>query len=244
MYVDLGADGALEVVEFSREEFIAERWHYKPGQHVAILAPTDGGKTHLMMQLLSATATPELPAVILEIKPRDATMRKFAKDNGYRIVRQWPPAPSIWHPRKPPGYIVWPQHTFDPDVDDWNLERIHRHAIMHSYRKGHRIVAGDEAAGLVDIKLERQIKAIQQRGRSMGTGGWWASQRPFEIPLSIYGMSEHLFLGNDPDKRSRDRYAEIGGIDPRIPQQITARLDKWHFLYIRRTGRVLCIVGP
>jgi hypothetical protein len=242
--VDLGSEGTLQVLEFSRAEFLAERWHYKPGQHVAILAPTDGGKTHLMMQLLAVTATPELPAVLLEVKPRDSTMRSFMRANNYRMVREWPPTPSIWQPRKPPGWVVWPRHQFDPEVDDYNLWKIHRRAILSSYKKGRRIIAGDEAAGLKELGLEREINTVQQRGRSMGAGGWWASQRPYHIPLSIYSQAEHLFLGNDPDKRSRDRYSEIGGIDPRIVAQITMRLEKWHFLYIRRTGRVLCIVGP
>lgn len=244
MRVRNGDGDQVTIVEFSREEFLAERWRYRPGQHVTILAPTDGGKTTFAYQLLERTARPELPVVSLVMKPRDATVKTWSDGLGYRTVRSWPPTSSPWAPRKPAGYALWPKHTFDPEVDDVTLYQQFRKAISDSYKRGNRILFADEVAGLTDIWLERHLKNVWQRGRSMGCALWAASQRPFNVPLDAYSNAEHLFLGNDPDERSRKRYGEIGGVDVRLIQNATKDLPKFSWLYLRREGRVLCIVGP
>jgi hypothetical protein len=76
----------------------------------------------------------------------------------------------------------------------------------------------------------------------MGCGLWAATQRPAYIPLWGYSMAEHLFLANDPDRRARIRYGEIGGINPKFVETQVERLPKYHWLYIRRTGPAVCIV--
>src|SRR5438105_612129 len=98
----------MKVESFSRTEFLAERWEYKPGEHVSFIGPTGSGKTHFAYQLLRVTATPEMPAIILVMKPRDETAVKFTKAAKYRTVRFWPPGPSIWNPGKKAGYTLWP----------------------------------------------------------------------------------------------------------------------------------------
>jgi len=47
-----------------------------------------------------------------------------------------------------------------------------------------------------------------------------------------------------PDEADRDRYSEIGGVNPRIVKAVTAALPKYHWLYIRRTNRAMCIIEP
>ena len=69
-----------QVIRIPRDEFIADRWVYEPGEHVSLIGITGSGKTTLMRQLLVATATPKLPAVVLAVKPRDANMRRLARE--------------------------------------------------------------------------------------------------------------------------------------------------------------------
>lgn len=231
------------VTIFEREEFLSERWHYRAGEHVTILGPTGSGKTYLAYELLGRTATPALPAIVLVMKPRDSTVTRFTKALRYRRVKFWPPPPALGAARKPAGYVLWPPHSFDPDLDDPRLQREFRKAILHSYRRGNRILFCDETYGLCDeLSLVKELRTLWTRGRSMECGLWAASQRPTHIPLWAYNQAEHLFLHNDPDKRTRERFDEIGGVDPGLVREVVAGLDKHQWLYIRRTGPALCIV--
>ena len=227
-----------------RDEFLAQRWRYRAGEHVTILGPTDCGKTHLAFQLLGATARPGLPAMNLVMKPRDDTVVSWGRTLGFRRHVDWPP-PFNPLRRNPSGWNVWPKHTFNPAYDDWVLENVFRRSILDSYKRGQRIIFADEAAGLVnDLNLGRELKAVWMRGRSMGTGMWASSQRPVEIPLHAYSQAAHLFLAYDPDKRTRDRYDEIGGIDPKVVAGAVLKLPKWHFLYLRRDGQRIAVIEP
>ena len=231
------------LVKFERTEFINERWRYRAGEHVTFIAPTQHGKTTLAFQLMEVTATPRMPAITKVMKPRDRTVSDWGKRLRYRTVRQWPPFPSLWRP-KPNGYLLWPRHTFNFNIDKAELTYQMERCLTHSYRKGNRIVFGDEAYGLAEeLGLGHELVAIWTRGASMGCGLWAATQRPAYIPLWGYSMAEHVFIGHDPDKRSVKRFAEIGGIDPDIIQYTVPRLQRYEYLYIRRTGPAICIVG-
>ncbi len=237
----------LPAIKFiPREAFLEDYWQYKAGEHATFLAPTQSGKTTLMTQLAKVTATPRLPAVTLVMKPRDAVATKMAKDVHLQVIRSWPPS-ALKNPlerRKYNGWLLWPKHTFDTDVDDAHLQEEFRKALRSSYKQGDRIVIADETVGLVkELKLEKELNAIWTRGASMGCGLWAATQRPAFIPLNAYSQSEHMFLAFDPDTRAQERYGEIGGVDPKLIQATVAKLPKYHWLYIRRTGRVAAVIG-
>jgi hypothetical protein len=226
---------------FGREEFLKERWHYQTGQHVTILGPTGSGKTHLMWQLLEHTANPQVPAVILAMKPRDTTTESWMKKLKYKKVGTWPPIHKLFT-EKPAGYVVWPPHSFDAEQDDWNHEVIFRGVFNDCYRRGDRILVCDEILATKDLNLNREMVRGWTRGRSMGMGLWGGSQRPFDVPLYAYGQAEHLFIANDPDHRSRKRYSEIGGFDGSVVASWVHALKKHQFLYIGREGPVVCVV--
>jgi hypothetical protein len=194
--------------------------------------------------MLGATARPSLPAVVLVMKPRDPTVDRFTREMGYTRVRSWPP-PLRPRYMRPAGYTVWPRHTFDPDRDDPHMAAVFGAAMQDSYRRGDRILFADEMTGLTqELGLSKLAVAIWTRGRTMHTGVWAASQRPAHIPLHAYSQASHLFLFRDRDKRNRERYGEIGGMDPREVQAITASLPKYHALYIQVEEQRRCIVGP
>ena len=80
---------------------------------------------------------------------------------------------------------------------------------------------------------------------AMGIGEWVFVQKPTgagETPIMAYGACEWLFMFKDPDKRSRMRYDEIGGFDPRFISDKVMTLQKFQCLAIQRTGRHICIV--
>lgn len=228
-----------------REEFIHERFRYDAGEHTTVLGPTGYGKTELCNELVAEVASPELPALMLAAKPRDDTMKKWMAHLDAKLVKEWPPKKKLlerWHEENPAFYTVWPDHTFDPDVDDAHLYDVFRAALLESYKTGNRIISADELLGLTEIGLGKELRTLWTRGRSMGTGLFGASQKPTDIPTYAYGQAAHLFLANDPDKRSRDRFKEIGGVDPKLVEACVMSLAKYQWLYIRRDGPKMCIV--
>lgn len=234
----------VTLTRFERAEFLRTRFRYAPGEHVTIIGPTGSGKTWLAYQLLESVAKPKLPGLVLVMKPVDATVTQWTRRVHFRRVRSWPPTPSIWWSRRPPGWVLWPKHTFDPDRDDALLYAQFRKAILDSYKRGNRILFADEAYGLSsELDLDREMITVWSRGRSMGTGMWAATQKPTHIPLHAYNQAHHLFLFRDPDKRARERYAEISGVDPQLVRDTVLGLRRHECLYIRQDGPRLCIVG-
>ena len=236
----------VEVLRLSRDEFLHEVFapEYEAGQHVTLLGPTQSGKTTVAYKMLDLVATPQLPAVVLVMKPRDQVVTDWTKLTGFRKTQRWPP---VWNRawtkkggglgKKQRGWVFWPKHSLkDIDRDDKMLSREFRLALTESYSKGDRIVFADEIVGLSkDLGLEKELNAIWTRGAAMGCGLWAASQRPFHAPVAMYSSSEHLILFNDPDKRDRDRFGEIGGVDPHLVEEIVVNLRKYEFLYIGRS---------
>lgn len=237
------------VTRFGREEFLTRRWNHGPGEHVTMLAPTQSGKTTFMFDLLShANWNREFrgikphPPLILVMKPRDQVVNVGMKRLKLKRLKTWPPVSSIWKPNVP-GYVLWPPHSFDPDVDDVNLRREMRKAVLSCYKQGNRIIIADETFGLInELKLHKEVTIVHSRGAGMGVSIWCMTQKPTHIGTWAYSQAEHLFLAYDPDERARDRFSEIGGVDPKIVKYHVANLKDFEWLYIRRSGRVMCII--
>lgn len=235
------------IERLSREEFIEDVFipGYEPGQHVFFGGPTRSGKTTLANDLLDRIASPELPAFVLVMKPRDDVVREFSKLSGFRITERWPPVVQRAYRKKGGGFgkkqrgwIIWPRHSLkDIRADNELLRREFAKVLTERYRKGKCIIFADEVVGLVDLKLTTELEAIWARGGSMECGLWAATQRPFHAPVLMYGSSAHLIIFKDGDRKSLERYRDIGGLDEetqaKIPMWI-ASLKKHEFLYIGR----------
>jgi hypothetical protein len=233
----------VDVVMYGRDEFVEEVFDYEPGDHVTIVGPTGSGKTYLAQQLIQATATPELPAVVIAMKPRDATLERWSKSVGYRRVKDWPPQFTERLRKKPAGFILKPDHAFDPDIDNPRHRMVFRRAILGSYKKGNRIIFADELYSLcAELDLDDELVTVWTKGRSMEAGVWGATQRPSHVPLWAYSQATHLFLAYDPEERSQKRFGEISGVNSEIVISALDGLQEHQWLYVNQTDRTMCVI--
>lgn len=235
-------DDLPTIQRVSRDDFLASVWDHREDEHVTILGQTGSGKTHLAQQLLERTARPEYPAVCLVMKPRDVTVERWRKKVGFKRVTVWSQPVAKWSPKQPSGYIVWPRHTFKTDIDNANHARIFEHAIMDCYRRGNRIIFADETSGLQRLGLTAELETVWERGRAMRSPIWAVSQRPTYISSHAYNQASHIFLGKITDKRARERFGEISGVDEYLVRDAVAKLGKYEWLYIRAEDQTMCIV--
>lgn len=205
------------LAKFDRTEWLNRRWDYHRGQHVTLIQPTGGGKTYLAFQLLQHTG---LPATALVMKPKDPEPARWTRVLGYKEVPHWPPPPRWPWQEQPAGYTLWPRQSLtDLDADDALLRGEFGKALLHAYSHGDQIVFADEVGGLCELRLQKPLKALWMRGRSMGAGLWAATQKPSgdqggpPVPTYLYSAASHLFLGYDPTRANRQRFSEIGGVD-------------------------------
>lgn len=243
--------------EFCREfgkDYRKAKW----GGHVTILGPTQRGKTRLCHDLLDQVITTEYHAVLLSGKPpgRDPTMNEAAKRLNLRIVETWPPTPNPYRRMrngKCRGYILRPYQSMkDLDADNENLQREFRAAMMSNYASTKPVITVVDEAHQVqnDLKLKKEYEAPLMRGAPVNAE-WSLIQRGRFMSYHAYCEPEHLFIFHDPDSTNRQRYSEIGGVDPRYISFITQNLNTYtsesggtisEALYIRRSGPQLMIV--
>ena len=230
-----------------RRRFLTDIWAYEAGEHVSFIGPTGSGKTHLALPLLARSVTEDVKGYVTVMKPRDKTVGAFMARHKWKRILNYPPPPSAKKVigEAPPGYVVWPVHSQNPELDEVRHEGIFRKMHRDLYVKGDAIIFDDEAVSLVrEMDLKPDLVRIWTKGRSVGCGLWAATQRPSLVPLEMYDQATHLFLAYDPDERNQKRFAEIGGVNPDLVADVVARLPKYHWLYIRRSDRTLCVVGP
>jgi hypothetical protein len=241
-----------DVETIPREEFASERFDYKPGEHVLFAGPTQrAGKTTLAFKLLEYTATPELPCFIAVSKPDDPVTAMEMRRLHYRLVQDWPAEPKVGEifGGKPCGYVIWPKFG-DMDKDTKHAADVTGKLLRDRYAQGVKgkhgiLVCDDTVVKSKLLGLDREMTTHIAMAGAMKVGGWYFVQKPTDsgrAAIWSYGNSEHVFLSKDPDRRNRDRYDEIGGVDPHQVSALTQRLTPYQFLYLKRSGNFICVV--
>lgn len=235
---------AHDLVQIEREEFLRDYWDYEAGEHVTFIGPTQRGKTTLGFQLLNRTSHPDMRAYVLASKPRDPTVDRWIKPLGFGMTETWPPPVSF---KKKPGWFVKPAQTLkDLKKDNAELRRVFTACVMDCYAStDNRIVFADEAHEVQnELRMKDEMEAVWMRGAALKCGMWALAQRSAYNSYHMYNAPTHLFLFNDPDRRNRIRFGEIGGVEPKLVEEITNNLGEYQVLYINRKGPYLCVVNP
>jgi hypothetical protein len=253
--MEVNESGAIQRADglwvFPRTEFVKERFRYKAGNHIVFGGPSQNGKTSLAFDLLEECATVECPAFVAVSKPRDPVTERRGMELGFRRVSDWPPPGTVreFFREKPRGYLIWPEFG-DIDLDVVRSREVTRRLIEDRYAAGVKrkkgiLVLDDTYVKSKVLKLDREMTTIHAMAGAMDLGAWTFVQKPTgagETPLMAYGACEWAFFFSDPDKRSRQRYDEIGGFDPSYVSNKVMTLKKFQCLAIQRTGRSMCIV--
>jgi energy-coupling factor transporter ATP-binding protein EcfA2 len=238
------------VTRFAREEFFADRFDYRPGQHVLAVGPTQrSGKTQLLFTALQSVMPTESAITAFCMKPRDRTAAAWTEALGFQEIPAWPPRRRPLQ-QAPPGVTLWPRHTFDPAIDDEHIGDEFRKGMLAGYKNGNTILFLDEIYGiLAELGLVKELNAILTRGQGMGCGAWMATQKPSGtqqagMPGFVFNSPTHMFLAPDNVAANRKRYGELAGdFDPAEVEDITLhQLRAFEFLYLHAAGH-MCIVG-
>lgn len=198
---------APDIVGQSWDEFLESfRTAWRPGEHVAIIAPTGQGKTTVLVTLLQRCRS-----FVLGFDPKggDDTLAKCQ----FPRLTQWPPPSRDYDKmakREPVKYLVGPKTRRRRDRP--SLIAMQERALEGAWDDGGWTVAIDElqiAADKMGQKDSIDELLIAARTRKVSVVSLF--QRPAEVPRAAYQMASHIFLGLTLDTDTINRLAEIVG---------------------------------
>jgi energy-coupling factor transporter ATP-binding protein EcfA2 len=220
---------------------------WKQGQHVAIIGPTDSGKTTLALNLLPI----HIWVVILATKPRDETLdtliapvrkyRWFGKAKAlpagkYLKMDQWDTKLDL---HKFPRRILWP-NALDLYSAETQL-KVFKQALEIIYREGGWTLYMDELWFMsAELKMAHEIRMYLQQSRSNKVTLVISSQRPSRIPVEVYDQSRHLFFSRDNDERNLSRISGIAFQSRHMIMNLVANLEPHQFLYVNVLTGYMC----
>lgn len=234
-------DDAPKVTWNDFAAYFAPNW--KQGQHVALIGPTDSGKTTLALNLLPI----HIWVCIFATKPHDDTLsalisktKRKVPGGQYVRIDKWEHLSLRKYPRR----ILW------PDAKDLysatKQAQVFQHALAVIYREGGWTVYMDELWFMTaELKLSHEVRMYLQQSRSNNVTLVISSQRPSRIPVEVYDQSRHLFFSRDNDERNLSRISGIAWKSRQIIMNLVANLEAHEFLYVNTvTGQMYRITCP
>lgn len=174
------------------------RWP-RPDEHLAILGCTGSGKTTLAGHVLSVSPFDRMPYIAVDMKGDDllGSIDRLKEIGTHERI-----------PTKPGLYVVRPLPSDAEGIEAW-LEK-----VWHAGNTGLYV---DEAYLMPDKVWLRNIMA---QGRSLRIPVIAASQRPVDVPRSIFSEASHISVFRLNDKRDKKTVAEFtppNMLDERLP---------------------------
>jgi hypothetical protein len=177
---------------------VPKHFHF-PGidERAVILGRTGSGKTQLGAYILARAPFDKQPYVIVDFK-RDKLLNSIdrIREMGMNEI-----------PTKPGVYIIHPLPGQDEDLEKWLWDVWSQENIGLFFDEG--TLVPDKAA----------FSAVLRQGRSKNIPVITLSQRPVDLPRSVYTESEHIAvmsLQDERDKKTVSYFTPDGMLDKRL----------------------------
>ncbi len=231
------------------DDFMKYVFDWRQSQHVALIGPTESGKSTLQYAILPKRRY----VTFFATKPRDKNLDVFADRGGYERIEDWPPTRGRNRfMRRPmtaeemPRRLLWPDATqMSPATMDHQRDVFLR-AFHDIYGSGGWCTVWDEFWMMCSILgMEREARIMLQQARSNDISFVIGAQRPARIPLEVFDQTTHLFFWRDNDKRNLERMGGIGWLNEQEIRYLVANLEPFQVLYINtRRGWMYRTTAP
>lgn len=216
------------------------RWHaLKPrilsgwgqGEHFLVVGGTGSGKT----TILGECAPRRKRVNVCVSKGTDSTLSgPYFKD--YEIIRSWPPRTGQ------DRVMLWPTNKktlretrkFKGPVFQGMFDNV----LLH---EGYWCIAIDETHYMSStLGLEPEITDMMEQGRSHFITMWNNTQRPADIPVSIYVNSLHACFFSTQEEYDVRRLGRMRNTHTNTREMMAniEHLDKHEFVYLDRNNRI------
>lgn len=200
---------------------------WSQGEHIAIIAPTGAGKTHLERHLVPHRKFNIFFGTKVDDKEYRALLRNgFVRVESVADIKPWMN-----------NVLLWPKFRNTIAEFEYRQRSVFREALNHVVRQRSWTLWCDEAKYIAEkLGLKQELTFAFEQLRSIRGTIIAAAQRPAMIPISTLSNSTHFFMWRSNHDDDAKRLADIGGIDAKMIAQELKLLDDHEFLYIRSRG--------
>lgn len=194
------------------------------GEHVALVARSQSGKTTLARQILGIRSN----VIVLATKVKDDALYRPLQELGYELVTTFD-ASNLSKPRvifKPPL----------PDPSRASIKKqadAFREALVDIFLTGGWTIYADELRYLSQVLgLQDEIDTLYLQGSSLGVTMVAATQRPVSVPLNMFQQASKVFLWRINDRDDRRRASEYLGPNSGMAFEVIDSLPRYEALYV------------
>lgn len=209
--------------------FMSYVFDWRQDQHVAIIGPTEQGKSNLAYHLLELRKY----VAYMGIKSQDKTLDAFAQHGGYKRVFDWPPKAGRVRKRE----VEWedmPRRLVWPDASDRRNARAVQQDVFGKmlddiWGRGYAAVVWDDFWYLVRILgMEMDAKQNLLNARSAESAQVIIAQRGSgNRMVELYDQPTHIFFARETEEGSLQR------LGPRSSMRrgFVSNLARYQFYY-------------
>lgn len=225
------------------DDFMTYVFRWKQDEHLAIIGPTDQGKSNLAYHLLQLRAY----VAYLCIKAKDRTLDAFASSGGYQRIPAWPPTAGRVR-KKPVPWPDMPRRLVWPDASDRRGAPVVQRQVFGAtlddiWRSGYAAVVWDDFWYLVRILgMELDAKQNLLNARSNDSAQVIIAQRGAgNRMVELFDQPAWLFFARETDPRN----LVLLGPSSSPRRGFVANLDRFQFLTENtRTGDRYRVTAP
>jgi len=215
-------------MDFTPWEQVITGLRWNQGEHLTIIAPTGGGKTTLLRQLVNRRKA----NIFFGTKVKDVqynrliNKHKFRRIESIKEIRPWDT-----------NVLLWPRYRGSIPELVLRQRQAFAEALDVIAAQGGWSLWVDEAKYLSEfLKLRNELTFCLEQLRSLKGTVISGAQRPVFLPGSVLSNSTHVFIAKTTNIDDAKRLADLGGIDTKAVKDEALTLDEFEFLYIRTRG--------